>query len=626
MTYRRSALAAGAAVLLLASACAPVTSTLFAPRSADERLAGEVTITRDEWGVPHVHGVTDASTAFGVAYAQAEDAYLAIEEAYIHALGRAAFWYGEEHVEADLARAAFEVERLAREEYAREPVERQAVWSAYVEGLNYYRRVHNVPVRVIGAWEPWMLFARLRAERVTHLPEEADGDVADGDVPSLSFAAAVGPARTAAGRALLLHARDHAFADAAQSYELHLHSDEGWHVAGVAMAGMPVPRVGHNEHLAWAQTWNAAADTAGADVADMREWQDTILVNTHEGVVERVYTFRSAADGSVRAERADESVELRIDRAAAGGSLQQWYALGRARDLDDVDAALALDARPALGTVVADTAGNVLAVQTGTRTLNPASGTLLSSALPAGMHPFERLLAADTMWTLDALAAAVFDKYAAEADVAIRRLVLEWEQVGGTNPERAMQLDTLLSRLRTWDRHITLESTAAALYVSWQQQLRGEGYDGSYGLFRALEDAAAGLQRDWPEGEPEWGAVNRLQRLRSGAAGFNDDWHSLAVAAAPWWTGVAANFLTEPGPDTRRRYGVRGYGWAGAVELAPVPVARSVAVYGQSAQADSPHFFDQAALYAAGAMKTLPFTREEVAAGAPRTYRPGEAR
>ncbi|CAN5667097.1 penicillin acylase family protein [soil metagenome] len=621
MTCRGRATAAGAAGVvagLLMGACAPVTSTLFAPRSYDERLAREVTITRDEWGVPHVHGVTDASTAFGVAYAQAEDAYLAIEEAYIHALGRAAYWYGEEHVEADLARAAFEVERLAREEYAREPAERQAVWSAYAVGLNYYRRTHTVPVRAIGAWEPWMLFARLRAERVTHPPA--------GDVASLSFAAAVAPDRTAAGRALLLHARDHAFADAAQSYELHLHSDEGWHVAGVATAGMPVPRAGHSERLAWAQTWTGAADTAAADVAAIREWQDTILVNTHEGVVERVYTFRSTADGRVRAERDGQTVELRIDRAAAGGSLQQWYELGRARDLADVDAALELDARPALGTVVADTAGNILAVHGGTRTLNPAAGTVFISAVPAGMHPFERLSAADTTWTIDAWAAAVFDTYAADADVAIRRLVLEWEQVGGTNPERAMQLDTVLARLRAWDRHITLESTAAALYVSWQRQLRGEGYDEAYGLFRALEDAAARLEREWPDGDPEWGAVNRLQRLRPDVAGFNDDWHSVAVAAAPWWTGAGSNFLTERGPATRRRYGVRGYAWAGAVELAPVPVARSVAVFGQSTQPDSPHFFDQAALYAAAAMKTLPFTRDDVAAGARRTYRPGEAR
>lgn len=610
-THSGRMLQAIAAVLLVMTACAPVTSA-FAPRSTADRLAAEVTITRDEWGVPHVHGATDASTAFGVAWAQAEDAYLAIEEAYIHALGRAAFWYGEAHVEADLAKAAFEVERLAREEYAREPVERQAMWTAYAEGLNHYRRVHDVPVRAIGAWEPWMLFARLRAERVTHLPADVGGDVA-----SLSFAAAIAPAGTAAGRALLLHAHDHAFADATGSYEMHLQSDEGWHVAGVAMAGLPVPRAGHNAGLAWAQTWNEAAATA--DVAEIREWQDTILVNTHEGVVERVYTFRSAADGTVRAERDGHVVELRSNRAA--GSLPQWYELSRARDLAEVDAALALDASPAIGTVVADTAGNILIVR-GSRTLNPDAGVVFSSELPAGTHPFERLLTADTAWTLDAWAAAAFDTYAAAADVAIRRLVLEWEQVGGTNPERAMRLDTVLSRLRAWDRHITLESTAAALYVGWQRQLRGPGYDGAYGLFRALEDAAAALEREWPDGEPEWGAVNRLQRLRPRAAGFNDDWHSLAAVAAPWWTGVASNFLTERGPDARR-YGVRGYAWVGAVELAPVPVARSVAVFGQSTLPDSPHFFDQAALYVDGVLKRVPFTREDVAADARRTYRPG---
>ncbi len=56
--------------------------------SADvEKLAKSVTIQRDEWGVPHISGPTDAATAFGLAYAQAEDFFWQVEDTYIQALG-----------------------------------------------------------------------------------------------------------------------------------------------------------------------------------------------------------------------------------------------------------------------------------------------------------------------------------------------------------------------------------------------------------------------------------------------------------------------------------------------------------------------------------------------------------
>src|SRR5260370_6466428 len=55
-----------------------------------EKLARSVTIYRDNYGVPHIYGPTDASCVFGYAYAQAEDNFKQIEDSYIHAIGRAA--------------------------------------------------------------------------------------------------------------------------------------------------------------------------------------------------------------------------------------------------------------------------------------------------------------------------------------------------------------------------------------------------------------------------------------------------------------------------------------------------------------------------------------------------------
>jgi len=47
-----------------------------------------VTITRDDWGIAHVHGHTDTQAVFGMIYAQAEDDFNRIEMNYLTALGR----------------------------------------------------------------------------------------------------------------------------------------------------------------------------------------------------------------------------------------------------------------------------------------------------------------------------------------------------------------------------------------------------------------------------------------------------------------------------------------------------------------------------------------------------------
>src|SRR4051812_50128608 len=52
--------------------------------------AAQVRIVRDDWGIAHVHGHTDAQAVFGMAYAQAEDDFDRVEANYIDALGRRA--------------------------------------------------------------------------------------------------------------------------------------------------------------------------------------------------------------------------------------------------------------------------------------------------------------------------------------------------------------------------------------------------------------------------------------------------------------------------------------------------------------------------------------------------------
>src|SRR5437764_13246231 len=72
-----------------------------------EREARNVTITRDSWGIPHIHGTTDADAVFGLVYAQAEDDFNRVETNFINAMGRLAAAERESEVYRDLRMTQF---------------------------------------------------------------------------------------------------------------------------------------------------------------------------------------------------------------------------------------------------------------------------------------------------------------------------------------------------------------------------------------------------------------------------------------------------------------------------------------------------------------------------------------
>lgn len=724
--------------LLLAclTACAPVRAVVggvFPDRA--ERWARSVTIYRDAWGVPHVMAPTDAAVVFGLAYAQAEDNFWQVEEDMIRSLGRAAELYGEAGLADDLVRAAFEVERLSREEYAREPAPRRALWDAWAAGINYYLRTHpDVQPRLLRRFEPWYAFTRFRSAAAnTRVDGARLGDVLvrpidaagagewttalalaprqpaaslPGDPPQEgeeqhgSNAWAVAPSRTAAGHALLFQNPHVSFFGGGQRYEAHLHSDEGYRVGGFAILGTPMIRTGHNERLGWTHT-NTAADDADAFRIEFQDpgeplvwrydggWRTTIPVEAtlrvriDSAVVERRYRFVRTEAGPVVALEDGARAAIRIARFEDGGSLQQWYAMGRAQNLEEFRAALGQTAFPISNTMYADVDGNIMFVQGNAvprraagpdwtrpvdgadprnewqgyhsldelpQLLNPASGWIQNTnaspffatadsanldpaAYPSYMAPepdnararvSREILSQNTRWTFDEWARAAFDTRMIEAVDHVPAIVDEWERIGAAEPDRAVEVDAAVEALRTWDGISREDSPATTLFVLWFERFRRADADtGEYPRLRHLTEVARELREQWDTVLVPWGEVNRLQRVHtSGRAPFDDDAPSLPTAGAPGWTGIVFNVTGRPGPGGRRRYGISGHTWVGIVEFASQPLARSIVTFGQSADPSSRHFFDQAPLYADGRFKEAWFWPDDVRREAIRTYRP----
>src|ERR1035438_9859396 len=92
-------------ILLLAFAAVAAAGTPEAARRA--QYAKNVTIIRDDWGIAHVTGKTDADAVFGMEYAQAEDDFNRVETNYINAMGRLAEAEGESRIYQDLRMKLF---------------------------------------------------------------------------------------------------------------------------------------------------------------------------------------------------------------------------------------------------------------------------------------------------------------------------------------------------------------------------------------------------------------------------------------------------------------------------------------------------------------------------------------
>src|SRR6185503_3777945 len=145
--------------MLIALACAGCVSYVEPAHDVDrwQQHARNVTITRDDWGIPHVHGRTDADAVFGLIYAQAEDDFNRVETNYLIATGRLAEAQGESAIYSDL-RARRYVER----DDLRQKVESSPPWlkertQAWADRLNYFLYTHPaVRPHVLTHFEPWM--------------------------------------------------------------------------------------------------------------------------------------------------------------------------------------------------------------------------------------------------------------------------------------------------------------------------------------------------------------------------------------------------------------------------------------------------------------------------------------
>jgi acyl-homoserine-lactone acylase len=241
--------------------------------------ASRVTITRDDWGIAHVHGKTDADAIFGMIYAQAEDDFPRIEANYLTNLGRTAEADGEKAIWQDLRARLYVSDSELKADYARSPAPMRKLMDAWADGLNYFLATHpDVHPRALNRFEPWMVLSFTEGsiggdiERIDldQLKAFYSGKAIAAALPPRiesqgSNGIAIAPKLTSDGHALLLinpHT-SHYFRSEAQ-----VTSDEGLNVYGASTWGQFFIYQGFNAHAGWMHT------SSGVDSVD--EFAETI--------------------------------------------------------------------------------------------------------------------------------------------------------------------------------------------------------------------------------------------------------------------------------------------------------------------------------------------------------------
>jgi acyl-homoserine lactone acylase PvdQ len=279
-------------VIFLTAICLAGCTTSEATPNADaarwEQQAKNVTIVRDDWGIAHIHGKTDADAVFGLVYAQAEDDFNRVEMNFVNAMGRLAETAGEREIYRDLRMKLFIDPDSIKAMYATSPESLKVLMTAWADGLNFYLYRHpNVTPKVIKKFEPWMALTFSEGsiggdiERVslrdlekfyggksdtTKALTEVDSNIPP--EPTGSNGIAIGPSVTSTKHAMLLINPHTSFFFRS---EVQVSSDEGLNAYGAVTWGQFFVYQGFNERVGWMHT------SSGVDNVD--EYAESIIKN-----------------------------------------------------------------------------------------------------------------------------------------------------------------------------------------------------------------------------------------------------------------------------------------------------------------------------------------------------------
>ena len=671
-------------------------TALRSSQAAAQAAAGSsrTEILWDSWGVPHIFAASSEELFYAHGRAQARAHADLILRLYGRARGRAAEYWGEEHLDSDRWVRRMGVPARAAAWYKAQRPPFRAFLDAFAGGFNDWAREHRQEIddeveRVLPVDGRDVLAHQQQAVHLTFLTsrEEVEGRARGWRTPG-SNAWAIGPRRSASGRAILVANPHLPWFDLFTWFEVQLRSPD-IDAYGVTLVGLPFLGIAWNDHLGWTHTVNTHD---GADLYELSLTPDgtgyrfdgearafeverqVLEVRRADGALGREeLVVKRSVHGPVVAETAGKALALRLVGLEAPHLMEQYWAMSRARNLAQFEAAQAQLQMPMFTTLYADRDGHILHLFGGLTPVRPGgerdwSGIVpgdTSATLWTGTHPYRDLPrvadpasgwlqnANDPPWTTTfpkALDAAAFPRYMAPRFMHFRaqrsaRMLLEDESLtfdevvaaklstrmeladrilddlaraveahGGESARRAMVV------LSAWDRAADAPSRGGVLFARFFRELAGRGGE----PFAVPWSEQRPL--DTPDGLADPAAA--AAALARAAAGVEKDHGALDV---PWGEvfrlrGHGRDLPANGGPSSLGVFRVVGYepdgggrlraaggdSFVAVVEFATPVRARALLSYGNASQPGSRHAGDQLELFAKKELRPVWRSREEI--------------
>ncbi|HET9430352.1 MAG TPA: penicillin acylase family protein, partial [Chitinophagaceae bacterium] len=354
-----------------------------------EQQAKNTSIIRDNWGIPHIYGKSDADAVFGLMYAQCEDDFKRIELNYIEKLGRMAEIKGEEKLYDDLLIRMVIDSTEAIRDFNNAPAWLKKLCNAFADGINYYlyKNPATKPLLLnrFKSWYP-LLWTDGSIDAIstaditkTELRNLYSGELPitlvrtqEEEAPFGSNGFAFSSKITESGNAIL-------YINPHVSFyfrpEVHMVSEEGLNAYGAVTWGQFFVYQGFNEHCGWMHTSSKidAADSYIENISlrngrwyyeynnsqkPVREKKIVLRFKAGNTIQTRTIKTLYTHHGPVMAKRNGQFLSMRADNRIMNGLIQCWQRT-KAKNLEDFKRTLALNGNISNNTVYADDAGNI---------------------------------------------------------------------------------------------------------------------------------------------------------------------------------------------------------------------------------------------------------------------------
>lgn len=368
-----------------------------------KQQAKSISIIRDNWGIPHVYGKTDADAVFGLLYAQCEDDFKRVEMNFIEKLGRKAEVLGEAEIYNDLYVRLIIDSADAVADYNKAPLWLKKLLNAYADGINFYLYKNpEIKPALLTRFKPWYPLLWTDGS----IGAISTGDITEQDVKNLysgkdplaintnnnehepknnyvinqeekkhvdgSNGFAIAPSKTESGNSILYINPHTTFYFRP---EVHMNSNEGLHVYGAVTWGQFFIYQGFNEYCGWMHT------SSSVDVSDMyaekiskqasgfvykynNRWlqvkEKKVQLKYKSGTEIKTKTLIAyfTHHGPVMAKRNNEIISVKSNNRDMKGLMESWLRT-KAKGLDDYKKVMELKANTSNNTVFADNKGNI---------------------------------------------------------------------------------------------------------------------------------------------------------------------------------------------------------------------------------------------------------------------------